>query len=213
MSDGALSPEDVRRAVAAFEPLTRSLRTLIDVAIRSEVDEPEVRRARRLVEEATAVLSAKLGDGPPGRWPTTDGSVVTWGNAVFGVRNAIAPPVAVQREPDGGAFAEVELGPPYEGPPGQVHGGVAALLLDHVLAATAHRPGLPAVTGTLTLRYLAPTPLGRLRVTARIEQDAPHKTVAAGHIVAADGTVTVRAEGVFIRPGARRAPQAGSERL
>jgi acyl-coenzyme A thioesterase PaaI-like protein len=74
------------------------------------------------------------------------------------------------------------------------------LILDHVLGATAHQPGKPAYTGTLTLRYLRGTPLGQL-LHARAHVDRIHgtKTFAVGHIADADG-VTVQAEGVFIHP-------------
>ncbi len=94
------------------------------------------------------------------------------------------------------------LGAAYEGPPGLVHGGVCALVLDHILGATAHRPGEPAFTGTLTLRYVAPTPLGALRAEAWVDRDDRGKTFAEGRLIDAAGTVTVQAEGIFIRPKA-----------
>ena len=74
------------------------------------------------------------------------------------------------------------------------------MLLDHVLGATAHLPGKPAYTGTLTLRYLRGTPLGQpLRAQARVDRIEGCKIFAVGHIADADG-VTVQAEGVFIHP-------------
>ena len=98
--------------------------------------------------------------------------------------------------------AEFILGAAYEGPPGHVHGGVCALILDHVLGATAHQPGKPAYTGTLTLRYVRGTPLGQqLRSSARVDRTEGAKTFAVGHIAGPDG-VTVEAEGVFIHPKA-----------
>jgi acyl-coenzyme A thioesterase PaaI-like protein len=72
-------------------------------------------------------------------------------------------------------------------------------VLDHVLGATAHKPGRPAYTGTLTVRYERGTPLGRLRAEARVERVAGAKTFAVGEISDGQG-VTVRAEGVFIHP-------------
>jgi acyl-coenzyme A thioesterase PaaI-like protein len=74
------------------------------------------------------------------------------------------------------------------------------MLLDHVLGATAHKPGSPAVTGTLTVRYLRGTRLGRpLRASARIDRVDGSKTFASGHLADDDG-VTVQAEGVFFQP-------------
>jgi uncharacterized protein (TIGR00369 family) len=105
----------------------------------------------------------------------------------------------IQHAADGRVHTDIDLGAPYEGPPGHVHGGVAALVLDHVLGATAHRPGSPAFTGTLTLRYVRPTRRGRLRAEAWVDREEGSKTFAVGHISDADG-VTVEAHGVFIRP-------------
>jgi acyl-coenzyme A thioesterase PaaI-like protein len=77
--------------------------------------------------------------------------------------------------------------------------GVCALILDHVLGATAHQPGRPAYTGTLTLRYLRGTPLGPVRAEAHVDRIEGAKTFAKGHIADSRG-ITVTAEGVFIIP-------------
>ncbi|OBF13662.1 PaaI family thioesterase [Mycobacterium sp. ACS4331] len=198
-----LVPEDAARVEETFGPLTQSVRRLIDVAIRSQADETDVRRAHALIDEAAALLSSRLDPEPFGVRSTTDGRTLTWGNVVIGMRNAIAPPLRVRRDESGRATAELTLGAPYEGPPGLVHGGVCALLLDHVLSATAHRPGVPAFTGTLTVRYVAPTRLGPLRVEAWTHREDGGKTYAKGHILDVAGAVTVEAEGVFIRPKPR----------
>ena len=129
-----------------------------------------------------------------------DGAPRAWGNVVIGLRNPVAPPLTIRHDIDGTVHTEFTLGAAYEGPPGHVHGGVCALILDHVLGATAHLPGKPAVTGTLTLRYLRGTPLGRpLRASAHVDRIEGAKTFAVGHIAGPDG-VTVAAEGVFIYP-------------
>jgi acyl-coenzyme A thioesterase PaaI-like protein len=96
-------------------------------------------------------------------------------------------------------WTDFDLGAAYEGPPGQVHGGVCAMVLDHVLGATAHKPGRPAYTGTLSVRYLRGTPLGPLHAEAHIDRVEGVKTFASGHIADAHG-ITVRAEGVFVHP-------------
>ncbi len=198
-----LDADEARRIEDRYGPLTRSLRTLLDVTIRSQADDDDVARAHELIEQATALLSSRLDPDPFGVRTTTDGRNLTWGNVAIGLRNAIAPPLRIEHDETGRTTTELTLGAPYEGPAGHVHGGVCALLLDHVLGATAHRPGKPAFTGTLTLRYVAPTPLGALRVEAWIDSETESKTIAAGHIKDADGAVTVQAEGIFIRPKAK----------
>ncbi len=97
-------------------------------------------------------------------------------------------------------WTEFILGAAFEGPPGHVHGGISAMVLDHVLGATAHQPGRPAYTGTLTLRYHQRTPLLQpLRADAWVDRVEGVKTFAVGQISGAAG-VLVSAEGIFIHP-------------
>jgi acyl-coenzyme A thioesterase PaaI-like protein len=182
------------------ERLTQSVRRLIDVTIRSEADESAVGNALALVDHAVELLSARLIPGSFGVRTNLDGKDVVWGNVAIGLHNPIAPPLVVQHDAAGGVHADVHLGAGYEGPPGHVHGGMCALILDHVLGATAHQPGKPAYTGTITVRYLRPTRLGALRAEARVKRIDGTKTYAVGHLGNADG-VTVEAEGIFITPG------------
>ncbi|GAS95899.1 thioesterase superfamily protein [Mycolicibacterium canariasense] len=194
-----LSAEDVERLRTVYRPLTESVRELIDATIRSEADADAVAAARAHIDAATAILQRQQLDGPFGVRFTAEGDRMPWGNAVIGLRNPIAPPLAVQRNADGSVFADFVLGAAYEGPPGHVHGGVAALLLDHVLGESASPATSPRLTGTISVRYLRPTPLGALHIEAAIVRTEGVKTFAAGLIADADGP-TVQAEGVFIRP-------------
>ncbi len=98
-----------------------------------------------------------------------------------------------------GVSADFTLGAAYEGPPGHVHGGVAALILDHALGDAASSPDTPRLTGTITMRYRRMTPLGHLHVEAAIVRTEGVKTFAAGQLADAHG-VTVEAEGTFIQP-------------
>lgn len=192
---------ELQQLRSVYEPLAQSVRRLIDVSIRTHADEATVKSAIDKIDCAASELaSTPLRDGSFGLEHTTDGQPMVWGNVVMGVRNPSAPPLVVQHEVDGTVWAEFALGAAYEGPPGHVHGGVCAMLLDHILGATAHKPGNPAYTGTLTVRYLRGTRLGRpLRAQARVDRVEGSKTFAVGHIADADG-VTVEADGVFIHP-------------
>lgn len=179
--------------------LTDSVRRLVDVTIRGRASPDGIVSAKAKIDAAADELGQHLIPGSFGVQSDAEGRPLPWGNAVIGLRNALAPPLVVHHESDGSAWADVTLGAAYEGPPGHVHGGICALLLDHVLGATAHKPGQPAVTGTLTLRYELRTRLGPLRVEAHVDRVEGAKTYAVGHIATSDG-VTVRAEGVFIHP-------------
>lgn len=184
----------------AHERLTASVRRLIDATIRTEVDLAAIADAADKIDAATARLSDSLLPGSFGVQTTPDGRSIALGNVVIGRRNPIAPPLVVDHDADGAVHTDFVLGAAYEGPPGHVHGGICALILDHVLGATAHKPDQPAVTGTLTLRYVRGTRLGqRLRAQAQVNRIDGTKTFAVGSISDSDG-VTVEAEGIFIHP-------------
>src|SRR6478752_6929708 len=67
------------------------------------------------------------------------GRPLAWANPAVGLRNAIAPPMIIHHEADGRAWSDFTLSGAYEGPPGWVHGGICALVLDHILGETATR--------------------------------------------------------------------------
>jgi acyl-coenzyme A thioesterase PaaI-like protein len=194
-----LSAEDVERLRGIYEPLTESVRELIDATIRTEMDADAVAAAKAEIDAATARLRNRQLDGPFGVRFGSDGDQMPWGNVVIGLRNPVAPPLSIQKDDDGVVFADFHLGAAYEGPPGHVHGGVAALILDHVLGDAASSSDKPRLTGTITMRYRRITPLGDLHAEARIVRTEGVKTFAVGHLADAGG-VTVEAEGVFIQP-------------
>ena len=194
-----LNADEVARMRSIYEPLTESVRALIDATIRTEVGADAVAAAKAEIDAATARLRSQQVDGSYGIRFTADGDQMPWGNVVIGVRNPVAPPLEILQGDDGGAFTDFHLGAAYEGPPGHVHGGVAALVLDHVLGAAASTPEKPRLTGTITLRYRRLTRLGELHAEARIERTDGVKTYAVGHLADDEG-ITVEAEGVFIRP-------------
>jgi acyl-coenzyme A thioesterase PaaI-like protein len=200
-----ISAEEYESQRRRFDPLTDALRTLIDVGIHSDVDDATVLLALEHLEEATALLEQRV---RPGRLPlrhADTGRPVVWANPAVGLRNAIAPPMEVEHAEDGSLWSEFTLGPVYEGPPGWVHGGICALILDHILGEVASEGlTLPKFTGTISLRYLRGTPLGPVRAEARVERSEGAKTFARGYLRDADG-VTVEAEGVFIMPAWARA--------
>jgi acyl-coenzyme A thioesterase PaaI-like protein len=58
-----------------------------------------------------------------------------------------------------GVAAPILIARQFEGPPGAAHGGIVAAYLDEVLGASVLRAtGRVAVTGELTVRYVAPVP-------------------------------------------------------
>jgi acyl-coenzyme A thioesterase PaaI-like protein len=61
-----------------------------------------------------------------------------------------------------GVVSPVFIAAEYAGPPGAAHGGIVAAYLDEILAgAVVRATGTVAVTGELTVRYVAPVPVER----------------------------------------------------
>jgi len=195
-----ISVDESGRLVQRYGPLAQAVRDLIDATIRTQADDDTAREVTEQVQALTARLSAgNLSDSPGLRY-VVDGRPLAWGNAVVGLRNPVAPPLVIQHGENGHCWSDFHLGAAYEGPPSLVHGGVSALVLDHVLGEAAS-DGLtkPLYTGTITVKYLRGTPLGPLRAEATIYRKEGVKTYVRGHISDASG-VTVEADGVFITP-------------
>lgn len=192
---------EIAEEAELFEPFTHAVRELVDATIRTEVDAEEIRTAQVELEAIVARLRKKQIDGAYGVRFRADGSRGrNWGNAVMGLRNAIAPPLDIRTDGKGRAWSDFHLGAAYEGPPGLVHGGVISLLLDQVLGHAVSTSGRPGMTGTLTIVYRQGTPLGDLRCEAWVDRREGIKTWGKGHILNADGEVTAEAEGIFILP-------------
>jgi acyl-coenzyme A thioesterase PaaI-like protein len=96
-----------------------------------------------------------------------------------------------------GVLSPVIISSRYEGPRGAAHGGIVAAYLDEILGVAALRAtNRIAITGELTVRYVAPAPLetpllGRGRMVAShsryvdvegtLEELATKKVVAQAH--------------------------------
>jgi acyl-coenzyme A thioesterase PaaI-like protein len=194
-----LSEEELGRVTATYAPLTEAVRDLIDATVRTQADDDVIAQARTAIQAVTQSLLSQR-TRPPGVSYRVDGRPLPLGNAATGQCNPIAPPVVVHHDGDGRCFSEFVLNAAYEGPPGLVHGGVCALVLDHMLGEAASQ-GLtkPLFTGTISIKYLRGTPLGPLRAEAFVDHAEGVKAFARGYLSDAAG-VTVEAEGVFIMP-------------
>ena len=93
----------------------------------------------------------------------------------------------------------VKFSQAFEGPPGHVHGGWVAGVLDHLMGMTHVRTGHPGMTGGLSVRYLKPTPLNqRIGVSDQeTELDARRTEVKAE--MRFGETTTAQAEAIFVR--------------
>lgn len=194
------SEEQLAREREVQGGLASTTRDLIDAVLRSTVPDDEMVAIRGELDAITARLRASQIPGSHGVSLSSDGKRArNYGNAVVGMRNPVAPPLDIVWHEDGLVTADFHLGAAYEGPPGLVHGGVSALVLDQIAGEAAAAGGRAGMTGTLTLRYERGTPLGPLHGEARVDRVEGVKTIVTGHLADAEG-VTVSVEGIFITP-------------
>ena len=133
----------------------------------------------------------------------------------LGLANPLAPPITVAKSGPRSAVASVRFGSAYEGPPGSVHGGYVAAAFDEVLGFVQSLGGNPGFTGTLTVRYLSPTPLHtELRFEGEILRIEGRKTFTRASVRAAD-LLCAEAEAIFVaaRPEKLEALRAGRRRI
>jgi len=209
MSDAGKRQPQVEHPVET-ETLVAATRALIATLRMTDAPLDVLEDATALVQEANGLLAPHVADALPGQnalraahpdreqFATGDPARFFPYSPVVGPLNAIAPPVVFRF--DGERLTGTGTLPaPYTGPPGTVHGGVVALVLDELLGATNACLGLGAYTGTLTIRYERPTPIGQeLEFESWVDRTEGRKVFTVGTISAA-GIVTARAEGVFIR--------------
>ena len=93
----------------------------------------------------------------------------------------------------------VKFGQAFEGPPGHVHGGWVAGVLDHLMGMTHVRTGHPGMTGGLSVRYLNPTPLNQvIEVSAKATELDDKRTEVKAEMRFGE-TTTATAAAIFVR--------------
>ena len=188
--------------MAAVTELGGALRELIENSVTTLADAPELHDVTTQVRAAAETLAAVR--RPLTQLPRLDDPAVFRRvyNPVSGIGSAFAPPLVIRRG-QGGVFADVALGPAYEGPPGYVHGGMSSLLMDQLLAAAATAAGTWGMTVRLELDYRRPVPLATaLVLRAEVAEQSGRKTVITGTMALADAPsrALVEARAVFVAP-------------
>lgn len=192
--------DDTSELAHELAELTLATRRLMLAVGTSRLDPDALRAARAQMEE----LTARIGEGAGERVMRSDfegprrarevGAAATW--PIFRY-NPQAMPLEMHFDGER-ATARTVASALYEGPPEGVHGGYLAHLLDCLLGTLVQATGRRAVTGTLDLRYLAPTPLDvPLDLEGEIVSVAGRKITALARI-SHDGVRTVEATGLFI---------------
>ncbi|HTD54447.1 MAG TPA: PaaI family thioesterase [Silvibacterium sp.] len=87
----------------------------------------------------------------------------------------------------------------FEGPPGHVHGGVIATLLDEAMSKANRQFGITAMTRHMEVDYLKPVPLHvPLELSARHIDSADRKHHCQAEIRDASANVLARGKALFI---------------
>ena len=93
----------------------------------------------------------------------------------------------------------------WNGPPGLLHGGMAAALLDECMGALSHGlDKMATMTVTLDLRYRLPVPLDGRAVRLEAWRDDPElrrRNRVHGRLLLADGAAAVEATALMLSTG------------
>jgi acyl-coenzyme A thioesterase PaaI-like protein len=192
---------EVTAATRASRAAADAARRVIGALVVSHAPVEVLERAAADLAAVAARLEPHAGtsryDGTGGLGPTLD-AVIVERHPFLGDSHPGAPPLRLVTA-DEGVNATVTFDARHEGMPQRAHGGWIAALFDQVVGIAAGRvAGRPAMTGTLTVRYVAPTPLGReLRLCATAEP-ASGRTLRAHATLGPGEAVTARAEAVLV---------------
>jgi acyl-coenzyme A thioesterase PaaI-like protein len=97
------------------------------------------------------------------------------------------------------AIARATLGRHHEGPPGYLHGGLIATLLDEAMSKLNRPLDVLAMTRNMQVDYLRPVPLYQtLVITSRHLRRDGRKLYHQAEIALEDGSVLAKGQGLFI---------------
>jgi acyl-coenzyme A thioesterase PaaI-like protein len=192
------------------EAINQDVAQLINHLRCSNAPDEVLEEATRHIHQAMAALAPWLQKGEG--WSTvsiaSEMSDLVWRedditsvmpfSPVSGKRNAIALPIKLWKAGSNEVRGEAIFSSTYAGPPNAVHGGIIAAVFDEILAMANLISGSAGFTGTLTIKYHAPTPLNTpIELSGvNVRQDG-RKQISQGEM-RVNGKVTATAEGLFI---------------
>jgi acyl-coenzyme A thioesterase PaaI-like protein len=197
------APEDDPRELAAA-----AMRRLGHAMVAHDADEELLRRLARQAHATADVVEASprrsrdarmlkrqiWEDLPPSgeRMAHFDECIVS------GPANPMGVLMDVRRAGDR-VEGRIHLGAAFEGAPKRAHGGIVAAILDDIMGYVMLVNRTPAFTGTLEVRYAAPTPVqADLLATAWLEGQEGRKIHIASTLADAEGAVLAEGRGLFI---------------
>jgi acyl-coenzyme A thioesterase PaaI-like protein len=199
--EASAAPVSGTHGSGARRDLADAVRSLLPVVTLTTAGDDVLGQAAALVKGAVALLATATRssryDGIAGLAPGIGINDAVWEtHAIYGRSQPLAPPVRVIEEP-GHLEATLTFSPAYEGGPGSVYGGFIAAVVDGVCGRAVIGAGHLAVTRSLAVRYLKPTPLEtEVRVDALVGEISGRDVPVHARMQAAD-TVTCEADAVF----------------
>lgn len=181
--------------------IARQLRNVSSSWLERELDGAAMAAFARKLEELHALLTAaprrdRLSPSVEElfREPRPDGASLNDvpDSIMSGGENPLGFGLEIRREGEA-AVARVRFGPTHMGPPGRVHGGVIAAVLDDLTRANLLILGEPAFTARLEVNFRAAAPIGaRLDFRSELQRREGRKiyvvlAVHGGGSLIADG--------------------------
>lgn len=197
---GRGAPESLASLASSIHALTEQMLRTVDEAPAFDAD---VAWAVGRIEEVRARLaqhgrSVALALGRPG--DPADGRPYYVSGVLLGRHHPMYMPIELETDETGVTRGSANLDIVWEGPPGHVHGGFVAHLFDCIMGQHNLNVGIPGMTGTLTIRYRAPTPLHTdLDFEVRTARSDGRKIVTEARIETG-GQPLAEAEGLFVVP-------------
>ena len=118
--------------------------------------------------------------------------------AMAGRSHPCSPDLAWHAEPHQ-LRGTVTFSQAFEGPPGHVHGGWVAGILDHLMGMTHVHMGQPGMTSGLTVRYLKPTPLRQIIAISAVAEELDERRTEVKAEMRCGETITATASAIFVR--------------
>jgi hypothetical protein len=194
--------DDRRRAKHRLVGHTRELINAVTMLDVNPLEGDGLGDVTRLADELDALVTRLRGLPVLAGGPTDaggDDARLLERSGITGLSNPLSAPLHVSLDGDR-VRGWAEYPQQYEGPPGCVHGGFVAAAFDDLLGAAQLLSGQAGFTGTLTIRMLRPTPLGRrIDYEGGVSGTEGRKILAWGRAAHA-GEVVAEAEGIFVTP-------------
>lgn len=99
----------------------------------------------------------------------------------------------------GRILSRIKIPKRFEGPPGYMHGGAIATLMDEAMSKANRARGVTAMTRQMEVEYLRPVPLGvPLQLEGWLLKAEGRKHYCEAEVTDSQGRILARAKGLFL---------------